>query len=205
MTTASDSFTRANETPLASPWATSYGSGMNLTSNVAVSTASTDKGSYYTGTWGNDQESMGTIGALTTNSQYAGLLVRANGSGNAYQVITDGTTGAGHTEFGYWSGGSYSSLNGIATTFANGNGMRLTVSGASPNIILTLYKDTGSGWVQVGQQTGISVGPASGNPGVGCYGVATIDDWSATDNAAAGTNPKGPLGNPFFGPFGGPI
>jgi hypothetical protein len=35
-------------------------------------------------------------------------------------------------------------------------------------------------------------------------------DWaicgvSVKPAAAGGTNPKGPLGNPFFGPFGGPI
>ena len=49
---------------------------------------------------------------------------------------------------------------------------------------------------------------ATGNPGLVGYGVDSgeqLDNWSSTDYVAGGTNPKGPLGNPFFGPFGGPI
>jgi hypothetical protein len=64
--------------------------------------------------------------------------------------------------------------------------MRLTVSGSSGSITLTAYKDTGGGWVQVGQITG-QTGPNSGAPGVSTFGFATLDDWTGTDSAAAAT------------------
>ena len=35
--------------------------------------------------------------------------------------------------------------------------------------------------------------------------VCYFKERAISDRAGAGTNPKGPLGNPFFGPFGGPI
>jgi hypothetical protein len=175
MTTASDNFNRANEAPIASPWVSAIGGGANLTTNALVSTASIDRMSYYGGTWANDQECTGIVGNLLANTRYSGLGLRFNGD-DGFEVITDGTTGAAHTEFGLWTNGSYASLAGIATTFADGDAMRFTVSGVSPNIVLTLYKNA----AQVGQATGVS-GPNAGNPGAGCFDVATIDDWSATD------------------------
>lgn len=186
MPTVSDNFNRANETPIGSPWASSIGGGANLTNNALTSIASGERLSFYTGTFVADQESYGTVGNLVSNSQYAELAVRMDANGNAFVLFTDGDSGAGHTEFGVFANGSYSTLAGVATTFANGNRMRLTVSGASPNITLTAYKDTGGGWVQVGQITGVS-GPNSGNPGAGAYGTATIDDWTGTDGQGTAT------------------
>lgn len=181
MTTASDSFTRANESPVTTPWATSYGGGLNLTSNVLISTASADRGSVYnSGAWGAGQSAQGIVGALSDSTQYAGVLVRADTSGNAFQFVTDGTTGAGHTAIYRWDAGVGTELGGIATTFANGNGIRLDVSGTSPDIVLTAYKDTGGGYSQVGQLTGVT-GHNTGNPGAGNFGAGTLDDWSATD------------------------
>lgn len=179
---ANDNFNRANETPLASPWATSYGGGMNLVNNAARSVVDEDRGSFYTGTWGADQQSEATVGNLVNSTNYAGVLVRADGAGNAFQVITDGASGAGHTEFARWDAGVYTTLGGIATTFVNGDRLRLHVSGTSPNITLTCYKNG----AQVAQLTGVT-GPNSGNPGVGCYGTATVDDWSASDELGGGT------------------
>lgn len=181
MTTASDNFNRANETPLATPWANCYGSGMNLASNAATSTASTDKGSFYnSGTWGANQSAEGTVGALASNAAYSGVLVRANGSGNAFQVYTDGVSGAAHTAFARWDAGTTTELGGIATTFTAGDVIKLEVSGTSGSITLTAYKNG----TQVGQLTN-QTGPNSGNPGLGCYGTATIDNWSATDGATS--------------------
>lgn len=191
MTTASDDFNRANETPIASPWTSAVGSGANLTSNALTSTASTDKQSFYSGTWGNDQECTATVGNLASNSRYAQLNLRLNATsgGNGFSVYTDGASGSGHTEFAAYTNGSQSVLGTIATTFANGDTMRFTVSGSSPNIVLTCYKNG----TQVGQVTGQS-GNNSGNPGAGAFGAATIDGWSATDNAAGGTSITSGLG-----------
>jgi hypothetical protein len=186
MTTHTDNFNRANETPLAAPWSTCFGGGARLVSNAITSVANTESGSYYFDTWGADQESMATVGNLSPNTNYAELLVRADGSGNAFGLVTDGQSGAGHTEFARWNAGTYTALGGVATTFANGDKMRLTVSGSSGSITLTAYKDTGGGWVQVGQITG-QTGPNSGAPGVAAYGLATIDDWTGTDGAASTT------------------
>lgn len=183
MTTRTDSFNRANETPLASPWAACTRGGAALINNVVTASQSNqDQTSYYNDTWGNDQESMATVGNLAANTNFAMLLVRADGNGNAFLFSTDGQSGLGHTEFARYSSGSYTALGGIATAFANGDKARLTVSGTSPNITLTAYKDSGSGWVQVGQLTGVT-GPDSGAPGVGAYNTATIDDWTGTDGA----------------------
>lgn len=48
---------------------------------------------------------------------------------------------------------------------------------------------------------------SAGNVGFGLGNVNDdrCDNFEGGDFAAAGNNPKGPLGNPFFGPFGGPI
>jgi hypothetical protein len=180
MTTRTDNFNRANETPLASPWGTCFGGGARLVSNAVTSTVSTESGSYYADTWGADQESMGTIGNLSPNNNYAELIVRGDGNGNAFVLATDGQSGAGHTEFGRFTNGSFTLLDGVSATFANGDRMRLTVSGSSGSITLTAYRDTGSGWTQVGQLTG-QTGPNSGAPGVGAFGLATVDDWTGTD------------------------
>lgn len=197
---ASDNFNRANETPLAAPWATSYGGGMQLVSNVAQSTTSTDRGSYYTGTWGADHSSEAVIGNLVNSTNYAGVLVRADGSGNAFQLGTDGASGAAHTFFGRWDAGSFTELAGIVTTFANGDVIKLEVSGQSPNITLTAFKNG----VQVGQLTGQS-GHNGGNPGIGCYGLATVDNWSATDGQTAAAVDAGKRFRPGLHPAAGPF
>lgn len=191
MTTASDNFNRANETPIASPWATTIGGGANLATNALTSVSTIDKRSHYTGAWADDHESSGTVGNLATSSQYAILTVRADAGGNCFGVYTDGVSGAGHTEFDRWTLGVQTTLNAIATTFVNGDLMRLTVTGQIPAITLTAYKWVAGAWSQVGQQTGIAVGPASGDPGAGAYGVATLDDWNGTDGGGGGSTLMG--------------
>ena len=182
MTTASDDFNRANESPVASPWTTMLGGGAILSSNVLTSESAVDRRSFYSGTWGNDQEASAVVGGLSSGDQYACLIVRANATsgGNAFEIQTDGVSGSGHTSFGKWTNGAFSELGAIATTVANGDTLRLTVSGSSGSIVLTAYKNGG----QVGQLTG-QTGNNSGNPGAGAFGqLATVDTWSATDNAS---------------------
>ena len=197
MTSASDSFTRANETPVASPWSSVIGSGVNLTSNVLTSTASTDKSSLYTGTFGNCQEASVKVGALSGSNQYASVCVRMSGSGvtaNYWEFGTDGVTGTAHSYFGKWTNGVFSEEAAIATTVANGDTIKLTVTGQTPNIVLTAFKN-GS---QVAQITGRS-GANSGNPGVGAFGVATDDDFIGTDGAGdAGARISNPAAQPMI-------
>ena len=183
MTTASDNFNRANETPIASPWVAAIGAGANLTTNVLTSVATVEKISYYSAAWGNDQEATAIVGALAAFVAYAEIALRFDSAGTGFSVYTDGTAGAGHTEFASYTTGTPTVLGAIASAFVNGDTLRFTVSGQSPNIILTAYKNG----TQVGQLTGQS-GKNTGNPGGGGFGIATVDDWSATDNAAAGVN-----------------
>lgn len=189
MTTRTDNFNRANENPIGSPWVSSIGGGAILSSN-ALTSGGTDRVSYYSDTWGADQESWGTVGNLVSGSNYAVIGVRLDSNGDGFAVVTDGAPGVGHTEFARYHNGAYTGLGGIATTFANGDRMRLTVSGTAGLITLTAYKDTGSGWVQVGQITG-QTGPNSGAPGAGAYGDATVDDWGGTDGTAPEEPPPG--------------
>ena len=202
MTTASDNFNRANETPIASPWVASIGSGANLTTNALVSTTAAEKLSYYSGTWGNDQETSAIFGNLSQGNNYSELVLRFDSGGNGFSVYTDGTAGATHTEFASYSAGVATVLGVIATAIVNGDTARFTISGQSPNIILTAYKNG----TQIGQITG-QTGKNSGNPGGGGFGPATVDDWSATDNAGGSTtvDPVGSLTTkPGRGPGRGP-
>jgi hypothetical protein len=179
MTTASDDFNRANETPIAAPWAAIVGGGANLTSNALASTAGTEKLSYYnSGTWGNNQEAEGVVGNLSESNNYAELLVRSGASGNGYSVYTDGVSGAGHTEIARYDGGTPTVLQSIATTFANGDTLKIGVVGTT----ITMYKN---GAAQTPTATDATY--ASGNPGAGGFGAATIDNFSATDGAGGGS------------------
>ena len=183
MTTASDNFNRANETPIASPWVAAIGAGANLTLNVLTSIAATEKISYYSAAWGNDHDVSGIVGTLVANVNYSEVTVRFDSAGSGFSVYTDGTAGTGHTEFASYTAGAPTVLGAIASAFANGDTIKLTVTGQSPNIVLTAFKNG----TQIAQITG-QTGKNSGNPGGGGYGIATIDDWSATDNAAAAVN-----------------
>lgn len=204
MTTRTDNFNRADESPIGAPWASFIGGGAILSSNALTSSGGTERISYYSDTWGADQESWGTVGNLSSFTNYAEIGVRLDSNGNGFVVVTDGASGVGHTEFGRFDNGAYTVLGGIATTFANGDRLRLTVSGTSGSITLTAYKDTGSGWVQVGQITG-QTGPNSGAPGAGAYGLATVDNWSATDGQAAAAVDAGKRFRPGLHPAAGPF
>lgn len=172
MTTASDNFNRANETPVAAPWASHVGGGCNLASNVLTSAGATLKVSSYTGTWGNNQEAQGVVGALVSSTQYAGVAVRLSGD-DGYECYTDGVNGAGHTAIARIDNGVETELAAFspASAFVNGDLIKLTVNGTT----LEMFKNGAS----LGTTTDATY--ASGAPGVILFDLATLDDWSATD------------------------
>lgn len=181
MTTASDDFNRANESPVGAPWTSVIGGGANLSSNALTSTATTDRRSLYSGTWGNDHIAHVNVGNLTSGVNYAAVCVRlaTTGGGRGYEVYTDGVSGAGHTEIARWDAGAATVLASVATTFVNGDKLSLRIAGTT----LTVYKND----VSVGTTTDSTY--SSGNPGCGAYQSGTVDNFSADDGAAASSLP----------------
>lgn len=185
VTTGLDSFNRANETPVGAPWATRRGSGMSLSSNALLNPNSSDNSSVYDGdVIGPDQESWATVSGMSASAHYVAVNCRMVDADNYWEFGTDGTTGTDHTYFGRWVGGVWNEVTAIATTVANGDRIKLRCTGQTPNIVLTAFKDTGAGWVQIAQSTGNS-GSNSGNPGAGGFGTAAVlDNWGGSDTYA---------------------
>src|SRR5262245_42485664 len=148
----SDSFDRANEDPLASPWA-SFGGGITtckLVSNVATGRAGTGLDCislYNTSTWSNDQYASCTLGAMSASNDYAGLLVRGDQSGNGIIFFSDTGTGSSHTGIGYYVSGSFTNYNATFSGLpSNDYKAKVEVSGTSPNLTVTVSFDSGSGF-----------------------------------------------------------
>lgn len=186
--TKSDTFTRANETPLASPWATSLSDGgANLDTNAVVATAGTTKGSHYPESWHPNQWSQGTVSNLISNvNTRPGVSVRMDASGNGFGVLVSGA--ATDNDIVKFTASTMSILGSFSTAFANSDVLKLEVSGVSPDITLTVYKNG----AQVSQLTGIT-GKDTGSPGVFARGGGVIDTWTGTSTLTAeayGTEPK---------------
>ena len=127
-------------------------------------------------------------GGLLSGSNYAQVYVRCGLPGGAgtfagYQFLTDGVTGAGHTELWVYSGGSATLLRNFATTFTTGDTMRIEASGTT----ITCYKNGAS----LGTQTDSVV--ATGTGGVGFFNVGTnqvtVDtfEWGALSSSTGAT------------------
>lgn len=129
-----------------------------------------------------DQYGQVTIaGGLSSGLQYAEVFVRCSGTGasfKGYQFLTDGASGAGHTELWSYSGGTGTLLRNFATTFTTGDVMRIEVVGTT----ITCYKNG----VSLGTQT--SAVAASGAPGIGVFNSSVnavlLDNFQA-DNLGA--------------------
>lgn len=176
MTTASDNFNRANG-GLGSNWTTGIGT-LAISSNAVVGTSVTTSISFWataTNTFGNDQESQVVVGNISTNIRYSAVAVRASGT-RCYEAYTDGASGAGHTAIARIDAGVETEILAVATTFTAGDVLKLGIVGTT----LQMYKN---GTAVGGTVTDATY--ASGQPGIGTYDVATIDDWSASDGAGS--------------------
>lgn len=187
MATYSDSFTRADAANLGTDYGTLTGqSAIRVVSNQAAGPAASTEGTQYVLSsvvaFAANQSAQATVSGMSSGSDYVGVGVRMNG-GDGYVFISDGVSGAGHTEIGKWVGGSYTALIGVATTVANGDVLKLAVSGSSP-AALTAYKNGAS----VGTFNDSTSPIASGQPGMDSFGVAPrMDDFSATDATSGPT------------------
>lgn len=114
-------------------------------------------------TYNNDQYAFATIsGGLASGTNYAEIFVRCTGTGatfKGYQFLTDGASGAGHTELWLYSGGTGTLLRNFATTFTTGDVMKIDVVGTT----ITCYKNGAS----LGTQSNAVA--TTGAPGIGMF------------------------------------
>lgn len=137
-------------------------------------TAGTDKGSWVAAfdnqnIYPADQYSKVIIGAAPqTNFDFLGPTTRASGADgakNCYEIKTDLSSGAGHTQLNKWVGGGEFAVGSFVVTFVVGDAVELWSVGAlhslykngvfvssfsDPDLVsgsagLTIFNDTGSG------------------------------------------------------------
>lgn len=171
MATVNDNFNRADEAPLASPWAGVTGAGsMSLFSNSArVFQTGPDEYEVYTGSGiGGDQYAQATI--TTIGAGVAGLLVRfASGSKAGYRFYGDATS----TQIDRQPGGT--NIGSPGAGLNNGDVVKLEAVGTTINLYVN----------GVLRCTGTDATYASGNPGMFAVGTAggnpILDNFSAGD------------------------
>lgn len=181
--TVTDSFGRANETPLAGNWTQDSGASFNLSSNTVVGTTlANDKWAYYNA-WSGGDDHYSQV-ALTEGSDVtgagAGVCIRkaTSATETMYRLVTNGS---GAFELGKLIAGAFTSLRTGTFTYVAGQKVGLRVLGTTLQI---WYNG-----VQVGTDLTDS-GISTGAPGIAYSSVApsfTLDDWDAgtTGTAAA--------------------
>ena len=172
--TRSDNFNRDAEVPLSPPWISALAGGVDSNGSLAYITTGEQNvhTSLYDGVWGGNQWAQGTVGSLGAGA-FAILCVRSTITTEpiGYEFHTNGLSGVGNTFIAMREVGGITAIRNIATTVANGDVMRFEVSLTT----LSVYKN--GSFVDSVVDTTYS----SGQPGVGAYGAATVDDWSASD------------------------
>lgn len=201
MTTISDSFDRANETPIASPWSVpSTGeSAFNLSSNVAVpvNPASSDGTAIYTGaTWGADQSSKGKLSAVGTGGggQGIGLVVRrAVAVRTGYRFVLDHGT-PNNAEIRRFVAGASAVLATWTVSWTDGDEFEFRIIGPQTAALLTVYQN--GTLIQAPAADNSTV--ATGFPGLASSSTFTsgsVNDWTGTDNFGGGVT------RPSFNPL----
>lgn len=189
MTTVTDDFNRANETPLAGNWSTGTGeTGFNLVSNVASAPDDTnDRCSVYTAaSFGNDQSSKGnlTTAGATAASQGIGLVVRHAAAARTYYRFVITHSSAPQVEIDRFVAGAGSSLVQFNQTFTDGDTFEMVVTGPAAAARIEIFRNGAS--IQVFTDNSSL---ASGNPGIS-YSTSstsgTVDNWVGTDQFGGG-------------------
>lgn len=184
---ATDNFNRANSGTLGSNWteqdAAGTGSTNQIVSNQATGSGSRDftRAFWNADVFGNDQYSQSLLAAC---NDYMYLSVRASGTGasgaNHYVLVMN--NGAGQSFIQKVVAGSLTTLASGLTNFnASGDSGKIGVVGTT----ITVYRDTGSGFVSIGSVTDSSL--ASGSAGLGNAQVTNCihDNWQG-DNIGGG-------------------
>ena len=147
----------------------------------------------------NDQWCQATLGTLTAagNDGIGPAVRQVSGADSKYCAYGD----LGQHIILKVSAGSYSQIGssgGACATndvlYIEAQGTAIVVKKNGSTTISTTDSAVSSGFLAMfgSDDSGASVEP-------------TLKDWSGGDFLGGGTNPKGVLGNPFVGPFGGPI
>lgn len=168
---ASDDFNRANGA-LGADWASFFG-GITVSGNAALGGSLVSAARWTASTFAADHWSEATISGFASGTTYPGVAVRLDASGNGYYIAID----SGNAYVQRLTGGVEFSIATRSTSWANGDVMRLEVVGTT----LKVFKN--------GTQVGTDVTDAtysSGQPGLFCYGAATVDGWSADDGVPVG-------------------
>jgi hypothetical protein len=188
VTTVTDDFTRANETPLAGNWSTITGeSAFNLASNVATPSApANDNGARYSGaTWGNDQQITAnlTVPGASGGGAGIGLNVRIAAAARTYYRFTLDHSSGVTWELSRFIAGAITLLDsGSAFSWTDGDSFTLSAVGPAAATVLTLKRNG----VQFDTFTDNS-SLASGSPGIawssgtGNTPAPTVDNVSITD------------------------
>jgi hypothetical protein len=189
MTLVTDTFTRANEAPMAgSGWTVGTGTGeaaFNLTGNVVVPSAlGSDSAAWYSGaTWGNDQLSKAklTITGINGSGPGIGLTLRhaaAAATKTFYRLIIDHAA-SNNCVISRQITGTFTNLLTFTQAFTDGALWEFRAVGPASATVLTAFLNG----VQVGQVTDNST-VAAGAPGLAYSSTetsASIDDWTGTD------------------------
>lgn len=179
MTTASDSFTRADETPLAGDWETVDGGGMDLFSNACrtngFSTWDASSWKATTNDFGDNQFSQATFTVLSDFDE-VGVIVRAT-TNNYYLFASDGNTTAAGNRLIRVVAGTPTTITSYGTNIADGSVVKLDVNGTA----LKVYDDT----VEIISTTDANI--STGQPGIAGFSdgskISRVDTWSADDGA----------------------
>lgn len=207
---ATDNFNRATLDANWSQMNSDNGSIAISGSTVAYGTsAATGSASYHdgpsarwvgAGTFTNDHYSKIAVAGLSTLAEqyHCGVVCRAsadtNGTRDYFGAIVCAMAASGGTQkviLFKVVNGTLTEISNQNVTYTNGDTISLEVSGASPSISLTVYKND----VAIGgnmTQTGIS-GPDTGAPGVhiaGGSGTLTGDSWEAGSITASAVSIK---------------
>jgi hypothetical protein len=173
--TFTDDFNRANG-GLGANWTTAT-NAPSIASNVVNSAASTTSIAYVataTQTFAADQKAQVTCGSVSASARYAGAVVRM-ASNNGYEVYTDGSSGAGHTEIARVTAGVETVLANFALTFTSSDTIGIEAVGTTLYIL--------KNGVRSGSTTDATY--ATGQPGISAYDAVGLDNFTATDGAAA--------------------
>lgn len=192
-----DQFTRANETPIAAPWAGPIFTGetqLRLVSNQLANDGS-DGNSYYNTQFGPDIEAYCTLtSALAASARvifYFRSTVGASVSG--YRVQFRNIAGDHLIEIDRMDANVNTQLGGNidpADTFASGDGFGCSMVS---NEIIAYYKQGAGAWTNMGARTD-STYAGAGFTGVSLVGATTVDDFGGGTILTSGPGDNPPIG-----------
>lgn len=199
-----DNFNRANGPLGVGNWTTTTGfTSLDIVSNAIPGGGASDLADYYSGTaFANDQYAQAVLPTIATSPAGSGLGVAVRVASGAQTMYMVAASSQG-TELIKVVAGTFTALTSDATAWANGDTIRLEVSGASPNITLRVKRNGSEiGALTVTTETAIASGSAGLWHSSTSTGSPTLDDWEGGDLTAAAqpfvqTDWPVPRGKPF--------